>query len=203
MTEMRKPKVDLKELAKSQTTKTIEVLDAKGKKTGEIVELKMQEADWKTKLQINDLQNVGNNTANEGEWAAKLLEKVLVSPRIDFETMNKAIEDAGLNERELTYKDHDDAEHKYKAIFPGYRDALNIINEATGVDGAYNLAGFFEDANRFVVRDDKNKPVTFDFWKNADNLYAVYADLVKYLNEALNYNGYTQIISELSTFLEQ
>ena len=195
------PKVNLKGLLGDQVKKTIELTDTDGKKTGEKVEITMEEVDWGTRLKIDDLQNVGNNLTDQGELARQLLENVLVNPRLDFEVMNKEIEAAGFKGKSLSYLGKDGKKHKYNVVFPGFGDALNILAESRGVDGAYNFTGFFTDANRYIVRNAKDQPVDFDFWNDADNLYDVYGDIAKFLRDALSVNGYLQIVGELRSFL--
>lgn len=195
------PKVNLTALASKQVKKTIELIDQQGKKTGKKVDITMEEVDWETRLRIDDLQNVGNNLTDQGELSRQLLENVLVNPRLDFEYMNEQIEAAGYGKKSLTFVGKDGKKHKYDVIFPGYGDALNILSETQGVDGAFNFLGFFTDVNRFVVRDTKGNPVNFNFWDKAENLYDVHGDITKFLREATSVNGYLQIIGELRSFL--
>jgi len=202
MAEMRKPKVDLKELASNQVTKTIKIVDKDGKTTDQTVSITMTEPDVETKLAINDLSNVGNDRGDYGELVAQALQNVLVSPRLDFKAMDEAIEsDDSKAKRVITFKGKDDKNHKVTVVYPGYREALNLINDAGGLSGASHITDYFRSANKSVYRDSKGNPIDFNFWKNAKNMYDVFGDTMNYLNEVMNTNGYNQIIGELISFL--
>lgn len=205
MTEkMEKPTVDLKELAAKQEKRTVEIVDAKGKKTGEKVELTVEVPSWRDQLAMNDLQNVGNNMSDTGELYAQLLDKVLVNPRLDFKVMNEAIEnDKDLKQRTITFIGKDDKEHKLIVKFPNYRDALTMLSVAQLVDGAYNMLGFMTDATKYLFKDSKGKAISDDYWDKTGGMYNAMAEAIDYLNEVMNINGYRQILNELYTFFQE
>lgn len=189
------PKVSFKDLAARQEKKVIKLLDTDGLETGETMELTMMNPTWTNKLMLIDLKDSGDR----GSYVDKLLETVLVNPRLSFKDVNEEIEaDKEIHSTEIKIKDSEGEEKVLTATFPDYRVALGI-----SADSQNTLRGFMTDLNEIVLTDENGKHLDMDFWDTLpdDALPDAMQQAVEFLSKGLNYKHFAQITDELDTFL--
>lgn len=191
------------DMAAAQQTRIVDYKDEKGKDTTR--EITVTEPDIGPTAQIMDLLNVGDDTANFEEVFDRLMNDVLVEPRLSYGQMNDDLPEK-YQSKVITKKNKRGEEVKLHMKFPGYRKAIGIFMNGQRPSGASNIAGTLEEMDKEVFRKADGQVVRESYWNAGGDGYglglAAIGEAQTFLSDALSYNGNFEVLIKALTFLQ-
>lgn len=154
----------------SQFKKTITYTDLNGK--AQKLEATLQEPGVKLTMMLRDMVMSSNDTSDWSSIIETLLDKVIVSPRYTFESLNNDLPD-NLKTKEVTKKNADGKEVTLKMKFPDYRTAFGLVNAIVRPSGAANMTDTMDMLDKLVFVDEKDKHIDWDYWDKGGKAYGL------------------------------
>ncbi|WP_203648890.1 hypothetical protein [Secundilactobacillus yichangensis] len=184
-----------------QVKRTVDYKDKDGKKVTK--EITLNTPSYPDALDITDLTQGPNGFQDFGEAYAKTMEKVLVTPHLDYKFINEQVEKNHDDKSSIEFTDKNDETVKLDTIFPNAREAVNIIFNFTKSDGSANVRQVVQTLNDDVFRDEKGQKLTWDFWQEHGGIFDAIPKVVDNLSTALVHTGFLAIIGEAYSFLQE
>lgn len=184
-----------------QEKRTVEYTNKEGEKVTQ--EVTLNTPSYPDALDINDLTQGPNGFRDYGEAYARTMDKVLVNPRMDYKSVNEAIEKNGDNKGEITFDDKKGENVKLAVVFPNAREAVNLTMNFIRSDGSANMRQTIQTLNEDVFRDENGKALTWDYWQEHGNVYAALTPVIDYLNTGLAHAGFLAIVGKAFSFLQE
>ncbi|RXI77377.1 hypothetical protein [Levilactobacillus suantsaii] len=205
MTEqMPAPKVDVTKLAEKDEHATIKYgpLDDKGNPT-KSKEVTFRDPGYGVLMQIRSKQNVGDNERDFGEMANLINENVIVHPRYAFADLNKSVSKKD-ESKVVTLDGRKGKKVQILMKFPGYREAINLVTDIRGANGADMSLGVLNALDQDVFRhaDKPDNPLDIQFWGDNGGGVQAISEALTYFTEVMDREGYLTIFGKAVTFLQ-
>lgn len=192
----------IKALASSQNDEKVTYQDYEGNKHTRSITL--SDPGIATATKAIDFMQAGHNSSDFPNLFQLVMNKVIVSPQLSFAKEQKSLPKA-LKSKTVSHKNKDGVDVSLHYVWPGYREAVQIVTEVGRPNGAFNMTGVLNDLNAYVFKDNNGKSVNNSYWDaggyaNGLGMKAI-NEAIEYLGAVLDHDGFNSVVQKGLSFL--
>ncbi|TPR23134.1 hypothetical protein DY120_07455 [Apilactobacillus micheneri] len=185
----------LNKIADGRVQKHIEYYDMDDNK--HVLDATLQEPSALLVTQLNDMIAKGDGIVDYGAVFEILMEKIIVSPNLNYEQMNKDLAKKYQN-KIFRFTNKVGKKIKVNFKFPDYRSAFNIVLGASKSNGDSNNVNTIKALNKYVIEDSNGESIDFDFYNRGHDGFGMIKELpdqaLAFLERTLDKDGYLSLL---------